>query len=53
MELCRKRCNWEMFRGGQVFVVCPRVDLQRVYDRLTKLVPEARIVSAHGRAWPR
>ena len=39
-----------MFRGGQVFCVCPRIDdLQRVYDRLTVLVPDARILSAHGR----
>jgi transcription-repair coupling factor (superfamily II helicase) len=37
-------------RGGQVFCVCPRIeDLQRVYDRLTALVPDARILSAHGR----
>ena len=42
-----------MFRGGQVFVVCPRIDdMQRVYDRLTKLAPEARILSAHGRMAP-
>lgn len=40
----------EMFRGGQIFVVCPRIDdLQRVYDRVRKLVPDARILSAHGR----
>ena len=40
----------ETFRGGQVFVVCPRIDdLQRVYDRVRKLVPDARILSAHGR----
>lgn len=40
----------EMFRGGQIFVVCPRIDdLQRVYDRVRNLVPDARILSAHGR----
>ncbi|WP_348720910.1 transcription-repair coupling factor [uncultured Candidatus Puniceispirillum sp.] len=40
----------ETFRGGQIFVVCPRIDdLQRVYDRVRKLVPDARILSAHGR----
>ena len=46
----REAIKREMFRGGQVFCVCPRIDdLQRVFDRLTTLVPEARILSAHGR----
>lgn len=46
----REAVQREMFRGGQVFVVCPRIDdMQRVYDRLTTLAPEARIISAHGR----
>ena len=49
----REAIKREMFRGGQVFCVCPRIDdLQRVYDRLTTLVPEARILSAHGRMAP-
>ena len=46
----REAIKREMFRGGQIFCVCPRIDdLQRVYDRLLTLVPEARILSAHGR----
>ena len=46
----REAIKREMFRGGQVFCVCPRIeDLQRVYDRLRALVPDARILSAHGR----
>ena len=46
----REAIKREMFRGGQVFCVCPRIDdMQRVYDRLVTLVPEARILSAHGR----
>ena len=49
----RETIKREMFRGGQVFCVCPRIDdLQRVYDRLTTLVPDARILSAHGRMAP-
>ena len=49
----REAIKREMFRGGQVFCVCPRIDdLQRVYDRLITLVPEARILSAHGRMPP-
>ena len=40
----------EKFRKGQSFVVCPRIaDLTRVYDKLQKLVPDMRILSAHGR----
>ena len=39
----------ERFRNGQTFVVCPRIaDLTRLYDRLVQLVPEARIITAHG-----
>ena len=39
----------ERFRGGQVFCVCPRIDhLERVYERLLKIVPESRIITAHG-----
>ncbi len=46
----REAIKREMFRGGQVFCVCPRIaDLQRVFDRLAVLVPEARILSAHGK----
>ena len=49
----REAIQREMFRGGQVFVVCPRIDdMQRVFERVTKLVPDARILSAHGRMVP-
>jgi transcription-repair coupling factor (superfamily II helicase) len=49
----REAIQREMFRGGQIFVVCPRIDdMQRVYDRVTALVPDARILSAHGRMAP-
>ncbi|MGC6517996.1 MAG: transcription-repair coupling factor [Candidatus Puniceispirillaceae bacterium] len=40
----------ERFRGGQSFVVCPRIDdMPRLYERIIKLVPDAKIISAHGR----
>ena len=43
----------ERFRGGQVFCVCPRLeDLPRLRERLSEIVPEARIVEAHGRLAP-
>ncbi len=43
----------ERYRGGQVFYVCPRLaDIDRVSERLAKLVPEVRIAVAHGRLTP-
>lgn len=40
-------------RGGQSFCVCPRVkDLRKVEERLSELVPEIRIVTAHGQMTP-
>ncbi len=39
----------EHFRGGQTFYVCPRVqDLSGVHEQLRELVPEVRVVVAHG-----
>lgn len=39
----------EHFRGGQSFYVCPRVeDIAKLEERLKELVPELKIVSAHG-----
>ena len=39
----------EQYRGGQTFYVCPRVsDLEKVADRLQKLVPEIKMAMVHG-----
>jgi transcription-repair coupling factor (superfamily II helicase) len=39
----------EQFRGGQIFYVCPRIeDLDMVAERVRKLVPEIKLVTAHG-----
>ena len=39
----------EKYRGGQIFYVCPRIrDLESIYERLEKLVPEVRFAVAHG-----
>lgn len=39
----------EHFRGGQVFFVCPRIsDMSEVHSILQALVPDLRIVEAHG-----
>ncbi len=40
----------ERFRGGQIFCVAPRIeDLPRMAARLREIVPEARLLEAHGR----
>ncbi len=39
----------EHYRGGQSFYVCPRIeDISKVQERLKDLVPEIKVVSAHG-----
>jgi len=44
----------EHYRGGQTFYICPRIeDLADVAKGLAKLVPEVKVVSAHGRMPPR
>jgi transcription-repair coupling factor (superfamily II helicase) len=43
----------EHFRGGQTFYVCPRIqDLDSVAEELRQLVPEVKMVTAHGRLTP-
>ena len=39
----------EHYRGGQTFYVCPRIsDMEELEADLRKLVPELKIVAAHG-----
>ncbi|AWK86895.1 transcription-repair coupling factor [Azospirillum thermophilum] len=39
----------EHYRGGQTFYVCPRIeDLAKVAERVRELVPEVKLVTAHG-----
>lgn len=39
----------EHYRGGQTFYVCPRIsDLHDVEEALRELVPEVKVVTAHG-----
>jgi transcription-repair coupling factor (superfamily II helicase) len=43
----------EHFRGGQIFYVCPRIeDLDKLNDRIRRLVPEVKVVMAHGQMSP-
>ncbi len=49
----REALQRERFRGGQVFCVVPRIeDLPRMAERLREIVPEAKLVEAHGRLTP-
>ncbi|MBT5074142.1 MAG: transcription-repair coupling factor [Kordiimonadaceae bacterium] len=43
----------EHYRGGQSFYVCPRIsDLKEVAEFLKEVVPEVKVVTAHGRMAP-
>ncbi|MGI4975597.1 MAG: transcription-repair coupling factor, partial [Janthinobacterium lividum] len=51
--VAREAIQRERFRGGQIFCVVPRIeDLDRMADRLRQIVPDARMVQAHGRLAP-
>ena len=46
----REAIRRERLRGGQTYVVCPRIsDLERLRARLEELVPDVRFATAHGR----
>ena len=43
----------EHYRGGQCYYVCPRIeDLATVSEEIHALVPEVKIITAHGRMGP-
>ena len=49
----REAVQRERFRGGQIFCVVPRIeDMARMAERIREIVPEARMVEAHGRLAP-
>jgi transcription-repair coupling factor (superfamily II helicase) len=49
----REAIQRERFRGGQIFCVVPRIeDLTRMAERLRDIVPDARMIQAHGRLAP-
>ncbi len=49
----REAIQRERFRGGQIFCVVPRIeDMDRMAERIRDIVPEARMVQAHGRLAP-
>ncbi len=43
----------EHYRGGQSFYVCPRIkDLRVIEEALAEIVPEIKVISAHGQMPP-
>lgn len=51
--ILREALMREHFRGGQSFVVCPRLkDLDELQERLQKVTPDLKIVKAHGQLSP-
>jgi len=51
--IVREAIMREHYRGGQVFYVCPRIeDIGRLTERIGKLVPEIKMVVAHGQMPP-
>jgi transcription-repair coupling factor (superfamily II helicase) len=47
--IVREAIMREFHRGGQIFYVCPRLsDMDDVQKMLTELVPEIKLVQAHG-----
>lgn len=43
----------EHYRGGKTYFVVPRIkDIEENLDKLKKLIPEVKIVAAHGRMTP-
>ena len=48
-EIIRDAIEMEMGRNGQVFIVNNRIEmLPRIENRIKRLCPEARIITAHG-----
>jgi transcription-repair coupling factor (superfamily II helicase) len=45
----REAIQRELFRGGQIYYVCPRIeDLPHVSGEVRELAPDAKIATAHG-----
>ena len=51
--IIREALMREHLRGGQTFYVCPRIsDMDDVLKTLHRIVPEIKVVAAHGRMAP-
>lgn len=52
-DIIREAVNFELARGGQVFIVCNRIEqLLSMEKRVRSLVPDARTVVGHGQMAP-
>ncbi|MCH5219083.1 MAG: transcription-repair coupling factor [Muribaculaceae bacterium] len=52
-EILLEATNFELSRNGQIFIVNDRIEgLYRLKDKVQQLVPDARIVVAHGQMPP-
>ncbi len=52
-DIIREAINFELARGGQVFIVCNRIEqLLSMEKRVRSLVPDARTVVGHGQMAP-
>ncbi len=52
-DLVREAVNFEMARGGQLFIVNPRIEgLYQLENMVKRLVPDARTAVAHGQMPP-
>lgn len=52
-ELLAEAINFEMSRGGQVFMINNRIEgLERLEAMIKRVVPDARVVTAHGQMAP-
>ncbi|MAE50513.1 MAG: transcription-repair coupling factor [Micavibrio sp.] len=51
--IIREALMREHYRGGQSFYVCPRIkDMKELQDNLKDIVPELKVVTAHGQMTP-
>jgi len=49
----REALQRELFRGGQVYYVCPQIeDLAALTAEIRELIPEAKMATAHGQMAP-
>lgn len=52
-DIIAEAVNFELSRNGQIFFICNRIDqLSDVESTLRRLVPDVRIVTAHGQMPP-
>ena len=52
-DTVREAINFELSRGGQVFFITPRIERLDVLENMIhRLVPDARVVRAHGQMPP-